>query len=370
MKILQVMTELGYGGAERVVLELCRTFVKQGHSVSLAVMKDLPERNMLEQFRESGVEPEILGINSFRDLKKIFRFRRLIRSLSPDVIHSHLMHPNLISRFACCGTGIPLVNTIHISEKRSGQGLFFFLDFLSFGLCGCCTAVSDASARFHEGKLHLETGTIRTIRNGVNPAGKKSPEELQTAKNRWQVNMCSRILGAVGRLDRQKGFDRLIRVLPALERHVPDGELWGVVILGEGPERSALEDMLRGCQQRKLLIQLPGFEQDAASFADAFDAFVMPSRYEGYGLVLAEAVSLGLPCVYSPVDSLPELAEGVPNTFPARFDLPEKDEETARIIASAMMLPRTAPRTLFSVEDMADEYFKLYMELLKKRNRG
>ena len=114
-------------------------------------------------------------------------------------------------------------------------------------------------------------------------------------------------------------------------------------------------------------MQLPGFEEDAASFADAFDAFVMPSRYEGYGLVLAEAISLGLPCVYSPVDSLPELAEGVPNAFPARFDLPEKDAETARLLASVMTQPRSEPRTLFTVEDMADSYFNLYQELLKKK---
>ena len=369
MKILQVMTELGFGGAERVVLDLSRTLTAQGHTVFLAVMKDLPEQNMKEDFVRIGIYPDILKINSFRDWRKIRKLRKLIREYKPDVIHSHLMHPNLITRIANYKTGIPLINTIHISERRSGQKLFFLLDSLTHPLCDCYTAVSNASARFHEKAVHLKEGLIRTIRNGVDPAVVRTPEELKEAKDRWQVNMCSKILGAVGRLNQQKGFDRLLRVLPALEQQVPQGETWGIVILGEGEERQRLEEQLSHCSRRDLIIRFPGFEKDAASYAQAFDAFVMPSRYEGYGLVLAEAISLGLPCVYAPVDSLPELAEGVPNAFPARFDRPDKDAETAEIIAKALSMPRAEKRTLCSVETMTAEYLSLYEELRQKGGR-
>ena len=360
------MTELGFGGAERVVLDLCRTMTAQGHTVFLAVMKDLPEQNMREDFKQLGIYPDILKINSFRDWKKIKKLRKLIREYKPDVIHSHLMHPNLITRIANFGTGIPLVNTIHISERRPGQKKFFLMDCLTHALCDQYTAVSDASARFHEKAVYLKEGTIRTIRNGVNPAVVRTPEELQDAKSRWQVSMCTKLLGAVGRLDRQKGFDRLLRLLPALEKHVPDGETWGIVVLGEGAEREHLEELLSKCPRRKLVVRFPGFEKDAASFAQAFDAFVMPSRYEGYGLVFAEAISLGLPCVYAPVDSLPELAEGIPNVFPVRFDKPEEDEKTAAVIAKALAMPRSERRTLCTIESMTAEYLALYQELKEK----
>lgn len=366
MKILQVMTELGFGGAERVVLDLSRTLVAQGHTVFLAVMKDLPEVNMREDFKKIGIYPDVLKINSFRDWKKIKKLRKLIREYKPDVIHSHLMHPNLITRAANWKTGIPLVNTIHISERRSGQGHFFWLDSMTHSLCSCYTAVSDASARFHEKAIHLQEGTIRTIRNGVNPAEVRTPVELEDARGRWQVNMCSRVLGAVGRLNWQKGFDQLIRLLPQLDKLVPDGETWGVVILGEGEEREKLKAQLSSTYYRNLVVRLPGFEKNAASYAQAFDAFVMPSRYEGYGLVFAEAVSLGLPCVYAPVDSLPELAEGISNAFPVRFDKPEKDAESAEIIAKALSLPRGEKRTLCTIETMTEQYLALYRELTEK----
>lgn len=366
MKILQVMTELGFGGAERVVLDLSRSLIAQGHTVSLIVMKDLPEQNMWEDFKQIGIYPDILKFNSLRDWKKIKKLRKLIREYQPDIIHSHLMHPNLITRIANYKMGIPLVNTIHISERRHGQNRFFWMDSLTHPLCSCYTAVSDASARFHEKAIHLKEGTIRTIRNGVNPAAVRTPEELDAARDRWQVRMCTKLIGAVGRLNHQKGFDRLLRILPALEQHVPQGETWGLVILGEGDERAALEEQLSSCSHRNLVVRLPGFEKDAASYAQAFDTFVMPSRYEGYGLVLAEAISLGLPCVYAPIDSLPELAEGIPNAFPARFDKPSEDEKTAEIIAKALSLPKSEKRTLCSIETMTDQYLALYQELIEK----
>ena len=369
MKILQIMTELGFGGAERVVLDLCRTMTAQGHTVFLAVMKDLPEQNMRESFKQIGIYPDILKINSFRDWKKIKKLRKLIFDYKPDIIHSHLMHPNLIARIANFRTGIPLVNTIHISERRSGQKKFFLLDSLTHRLCDQYTAVSNASARFHEKAVYLEEGTIRTIRNGVNPAVVRTAEELQDARNRWQVNMCSKLLGAVGRLDRQKGFDRLLRLIPELEKHIPAGETWGLVILGEGAERETLEEQLSKYPRKNLVVRFPGFEKDAASYAQAFDAFVMPSRYEGYGLVFAEALSLGLPCVYAPVDSLPELAEGITNAFPARFDKPEEDVKSAEIIAKALNMPRSEKRTLCSIENMTAEYLALYHELKQKGGR-
>ena len=367
MKILQIMTELGFGGAERVVLDLCRTLTARGDTVHLAVMKDLPESNMRQAFVSLGIYPDVLKINSFRDFKRIGKLRKLIRDFKPDVIHSHLMHPNLISRIANFRTGIPLINTVHISERRSGQELFFLLDSMTHGLCSCYTAVSNASARFHERKIHLKKGTIRTIRNGVDPAAECSPEELRSARDRWQVAMCSRLLGAIGRLDQQKGFDRLLRVLRSLEKMVPEQETWGVVILGEGPERKKLESMAREYPCRKLVIRFPGFEPCAASLSAAFDAFVMPSRYEGYGLVFAEAISQGLPCVYHPVDSLPELAEGIAHAFPADFEDPAKDIQTAETLFKAMYLPHAEPKTLVSIAEMADQYQALYQEVIRKK---
>jgi glycosyltransferase involved in cell wall biosynthesis len=161
----------------------------------------------------------------------------------------------------------------------------------------------------------------------------------------------------VGRLDWQKGFDLLLRLLPDLGRDVPDGQRWGLVILGEGIERAALEALaLRSPQAIRVV--LPGFRKDAAACIGAFDLFVMPSRYEGFGLTLAEAMCHGVPILASPVDSLPELLEGYPNARLADFAA-----DDCAAIAAMLELVEHAERTPacpFTLDAMVEAYSALY----------
>ncbi len=97
---------------------------------------------------------------------------------------------------------------------------------------------------------------------------------------------------AVGRLHEQKGFDLLLRAWkPIAERH-PD---WTLRIVGEGPKRAALEQQIReqGLQQ----VVLAGRVSDVAAEYMSASLFVLSSRYEGFGMVLSEAMWSGLPCV-------------------------------------------------------------------------
>lgn len=107
---------------------------------------------------------------------------RVIREEKPDVIHSHLIHPNLLSRFVNLWTRKPLVNTVHIAERRPGKGLFFRLDGLTFSWCGACTAVSKAAARFHEKRCGLKENSIRVIYNGSDRVAPASAEQLRQLK--------------------------------------------------------------------------------------------------------------------------------------------------------------------------------------------
>ncbi len=361
MKILQILTELEPGGAERVVLNLSRGLVAHGHTVALAVLKNPPVCKAVEsEFLKLGIHPFCAGLCGPADLFRIFELRKRLRAFAPDVVHAHLMHPNLISRLVVPGSGARLINTVHISERRPGKQVYFLLDGLTSGLCGAITAVSKASAAFHESKIHLAHGSILVVPNGCDPVPRKSPAELAEAKNRWQVNMCDKLIGCVGRLVPQKGFDLMIRTFRQLSTLIPKGRTWGVVILGDGPERETLRNLASYNTFGNIIFKLPGFEPEAASLADAFDAFAMPSRYEGYGLTMAEALNLGLPVVYNPVDSLPELCEGYPFAFRANFFRRENDSATAAALVKAVNLGRTAPKTLFTNEQMVEEYLKIY----------
>lgn len=367
LKILQVITELGAGGAEKIITILANEYGKKGHTVSVISLMGPPDNQTIpEKLKAAGVKITYLNMGKF-DLTGLLRLRTEIRKQNPDVVHSHLIHPNILCRLALIGTKLPLINTIHISERRKGKKLFFILDHLTFPLANVCTAVSKASARFHCAICGLKNGSIRTIYNGVNQVELPSPERIAEFRKTMHLDQYTKVIGSIGRLDYQKGYDRLIERIGALDSLIPPGERWLLLILGDGPEREKLQNLIDRLHLANLKIRLGGFYPDAASLMSQFDVFVMPSRYEGYGLALAEAMTLGLPVVSSRVDSLPELCamyRGAYQLVNMKRDMEGK--ELAKSIYAMAYAQRSAGQILQTHESMAKEYLALYNEFLKK----
>lgn len=98
---------------------------------------------------------------------------------------------------------------------------------------------------------------------------------------------------AVGRLDRQKGFDELIRAWRLVQEHCPD---WKLDIYGDGPQREELQYLVADCGLQDVVF-LRGRTDDVAATYACHSLYVMSSRYEGFPLVLVEACTCGLPLV-------------------------------------------------------------------------
>lgn len=239
MKLLMILTELAPGGAEKVVLELTRQLRCRAHDVTVvSLMPEPPEERRAIPEGLSACGAKVIYLNVVKKAPwRLLSLFRVIREEKPDVIHSHLIHPNLLSRFVNLWTRKPLVNTVHIAERRPGKGLFFRLDGLTFSWCGACTAVSKAAARFHEKRCGLKENSIRVIYNGSDRVAPASAEQLRQLKKEWGLEPCRKIIGSVGRLDWQKGYDLLFGVLPELSRRIPRNESVGIVVIGDGPER-------------------------------------------------------------------------------------------------------------------------------------
>lgn len=367
MKILQIITTLGGGGAEKMLWMLSDGLKKNGHDVTVLSLCAPPRDCAIpEKLHASGITVEYLNIKKYDPLL-IWKLRKKIRAIAPDLVHSHLIHPNLLTRLACAPLKMPLVNTVHTAEKRRGKGFYFLLDRLTNKLA-FSTAVSESTAAFHEKKCHLPQGSIKVIRNGLEPVIPASGEDCKKFFAPFAADGdFDKVIGCVGRLDAMKGYAVMMDRLDALADSIPANKNWLILILGDGPDRKKLEEKAASLNFRNLKVKFAGFRADAPSLMNAFDVFFTPSLCEGYGLAAAEAMSLGLPVVANRVDALSELCERYDGDA-FLFDMAEdKDgKEMAEKLLAATKCRRTTGMVIMEKDEMVRTYAKLYHIIVKK----
>ena len=371
MRIMFVITELTPAGAEKIVSTLAAFWQGKGEKCLVLSLMPPPEKgftSVVEKLEKSGVEILFLyGKSSLKSfLPLIFKIRKAIKNFGPDVIHAHLIHPSLLCRFGCLFNSIPLVNTVHIAEKRKGKKYFFLMDLLTSFRCDIYTAVSEAAARFQEKMCHFPKGRILVLPNGSDAVHPAAASLLEEKKKEWELTDCDFVAGAAGRLDYQKGYDLFLASIPFIAEKLPQNKKCGFLFMGEGPYGTLLREKAEELnkQYKNIHIVFPGFLENASSFLPLLDLFLMPSRYEGYGLALAEAFSLGIPALSSRVDSLPEVCGYFPGHF--LYCDPENTEETAEKFLQALSLEKFQGKIICSHEEMCIEYMKLYKKLLEK----
>jgi glycosyltransferase involved in cell wall biosynthesis len=197
-----------------------------------------------------------------------------LRQIEPDVVHANLSSP-WSCQYCIAGAGLlrrPHVVAVYqlaVPPKSRAQ---WRAKRLTARAVHRHVGVAERTSRDVEALLGLPPGSVLTIHNGV-------PDEQGAAADRPRPGL---LVGAIGRFERQKGFDLLIRALTEIE----DASL---VLVGEGSERPILEDLARrvGVADR---VVWRGWTDGARSYFGAFDVFAFPSRFEGFPLALLEAL--------------------------------------------------------------------------------
>lgn len=279
MRIVFVLSGLGAGGAEKVVNILARHRSARGDDVHvLALNAETPETYFAY---DRSVRVEALGGGSsvpvFRTVERIARLRARLRALSPDLVISFLTKVNIIVVLASRGLGLRLV----LSERNN---------FNTQDMNPLWRLARPLAARLAERLVMQTTEAVNSLPPPLKAKAViiPNPITLQHVREK-QSGTDTRVL-AVGRLNRQKGFDLLIDAFADIAGRAPNMTL---TIFGEGPERPALEEQVRrlGLSSR---VRLPGTTKSPVEWINAGDIFVLSSRFEGFPNVLLEAMSAGL----------------------------------------------------------------------------
>jgi GalNAc-alpha-(1->4)-GalNAc-alpha-(1->3)-diNAcBac-PP-undecaprenol alpha-1,4-N-acetyl-D-galactosaminyltransferase len=199
------------------------------------------------------------------------------------VVISFVHMVNIRVILALLGTGIPVVITEHNDPSHSKLPVpFGTIRRLVYPLAARLVTVGKG---VDSGFRWFPASRRRVIYNPIPPPAVSEPANSKESQPPTIV--------AMGRLTRQKGFDMLIQ---AFSKVYADHPSWRLVILGEGPERNALE---RKVAELKLqgAVALPGFASDPLPYLLSSKIFAMSSRWEGFPMALGEAMAAGLPVV-------------------------------------------------------------------------
>jgi len=223
---------------------------------------------------------------------------RAIRAERPDLVHTHLVHADIYGGAAAGLLGIPSVSTRH-NDDRYLLGPFRYVDRAFARPARRLIAISDAVRAFLERAGH-DPAKLVTIRYGLDelPAAPSDPTPAEAG-----VPPDAPLAVAVGRLIAQKDHATLLRAYARVHRDLPDARL---AILGSGPLEAETRALTAELGLAEVVV-LPG-RTDIRDWLERADVFAHSSRWEGFGIVLLEAMLAGLPIVATRVSAVPEVA--------------------------------------------------------------
>lgn len=295
-----VISSLGCGGAERVLVLMAQGFVQQGHSITVITLSEknsdfyeLPvgsTRIALGLLSESGGIMEAINSN----IERITVLRKAVQSSNPDIVISFLRITNITSILALLGTKYPLIVTEHNDARVFSYGtLWETLRRLSYPFCTCVVSVSQG--------VDLGFASLPESKRAViyNPIMVK--DDGQTDELPPEVNPQKKWLVSMGRLTEQKGFDLLLQAFAKIALRYPD---WQLLILGRGELREQLSQ-IRDDLGLSTQVVFTGALSNPFAVLKRAKLFVMASRNEGFPMAHGEALACGLPVVCTDCPSGP-----------------------------------------------------------------
>jgi len=301
MRILCVIPQLGAGGAERV-MAMIANHLSVRHDVVLLTWEAQGTPSFYPlvdavQLVRANLFVEGRGAKVLALLRRTWTVRQQVKTQAIDVVLSFLDTTNMTAIMACLGTGVPVVVSERVdpAQHRLSRTLSA-LRLLLYPLADCLVVQTRRVASYFPERMQAR---ITVLPNPIASVPTMASPGTPAPNGRFRII-------AMGRLVAQKGFDRLIDAFARLADRHP---IWDVVIFGEGPDRSALEQRVRsaGLSGR---VTLAGVTAAAQTELAASHLFAFPSRFEGFPNALGEAMAAGLPAVgYHGVSGVEELIE-------------------------------------------------------------
>jgi GalNAc-alpha-(1->4)-GalNAc-alpha-(1->3)-diNAcBac-PP-undecaprenol alpha-1,4-N-acetyl-D-galactosaminyltransferase len=365
MRLTLVVSSLRRGGAERAMSLLANAWADRGDQVTLLTFDhggnpEYPLQPAIQR-RSLGLlaESRIWVQGLWRNLHRVRVLRRAIRESNPDIIISLMDHTNVLTLFASRWLGVPVIVGEQIDPSLYQIGRTWnFLRRHTYPWANALVCPANRSLS----RFQAMIGVYGCVIPNPFPLPGRVAGQAQDKNGRMMI--------AMGRLVHQKGFDLLLRAFSMIAAKYPE---WSLTVLGEGPLRADLEAQTEALHLAGR-VRWAGLVEDPFPAFCGADLFVFSSRFEGFGLALAEAMACGLPvvsfdCPEGPSDIIRNGVDGVlvpqedVSALAAVLDRLMGDPEERRRIASRA--PEVIER--FSLGRILNMWQRLFSELVPEK---
>lgn len=358
IKILQVITSLHTGGAEKLIVDMVPKYRQHGLDVDVLLF-DGTETPFKQQLESAGVKVFSLGRGG-SVYNPLYLFKLLPYLRKYDIVHTHNTACQLFAAIGSVLCSVVLCTTEHnTSNRRRGLKWYRSIDKWMYSRYKKIICISPSTEDNLRESIHDYSDKICTIPNGIDIANYAIASSVE--KDTISKNPERKVIAMVAGFRYQKDQETVIRAMTLLPENT---ELW---LVGDGERRTLIEQYIKQYKLENRVLLL-GIRSDVSSILKTVDIVVQSSHWEGFGLAAVEGMAAGKPVVATDVAGLSQVVEGAGILFPLGNEKKLanilkhllSDEKHYNSVAEQCQLRAKQ----YDIVQMVDSYHDIYVRLI------
>ncbi|MCF7822778.1 MAG: glycosyltransferase [Candidatus Marinimicrobia bacterium] len=368
IRVLHLIGSMGLGGAGKLVKYDVENADPEIFEVGVACLESLGEYG--HELLTKGYLVKRFDFSrswkmTCKNLKALLNLFKFLKYHKVDIVSSHLFIPGILARIY--GKILNIHGILHTTHNIMYPRIEPFVDnFLQRFTNKVIVDSNAVKSKLIESGIHSEN--IEVIYNGIDDREFSQTLQMETEKEALNISSDNFILGNISGLQYYKGHDFLLDIFAQVEAKHKNVHL---VLVGDGELKDQLIEQVTDLKLSDK-VHFLGKRSDIQSLIAAMDIMVHPARWEGFGIILAEAMYCGVPVVCSDRGGIPEVVQdqvsgfvhpfGDKDAFVGSISALINDNKLRQKMANAGTL---RARELFSMKQMMANYSRVYKALVE-----
>lgn len=297
------------GGVERYIKMLLKYLKRSDFEIILVCSNDYIERKYLKLVDKFINVNMCRDINISIDLRGIIQIRKLIKKYNPEILYLHSSKAGALGRIANLGLKNRVLYNPHgwsfcMDCSSMKKNIYRLIEKILAIKTDKIIAISECEkSRAVENNI-CKADKIEVILNGID-INEYEKFNLNTRRSRLELNIPqdAYVIGAVGRICDNKAPDIFVKSASIIKKHIPNAFF---VLVGDGPDRTYIENLIKEYSLEECTL-ITGWVEEPFEYINCFQQGMLLTRWEGFGLVLAEYMIAKVPLIATNIDSIPEL---------------------------------------------------------------